>query len=298
MKQYPASRIALPNGETLAYRECGQGPAVLLIHGNMSSSVHWQTTMEALEPYFHVIAPDMRGFGDSTYAQPFDSLRELADDLRLLLDALGVDSFDVVGWSAGGGVAMELAADLPDAVRRLVLLESAPATGYPMFKKDAAGVPILGSFLTTKEEVAADPVQVLPALNALRNGDRATMRMLWDMAIYNLRKPPEEDYALYLDGTMQQRCLIDLDYALLTFNITHRSNGAVEGSGRIGSIRCPVTVIHGARDLVVPEAWARQLHADFGERAQFVLLPEASHSPITDHPEGFFEVLRGALGIH
>jgi len=296
MEQYPVSHVPLPNGETLAYRSCGQGPAVLLIHGNMSSSVHWQTTMEALEPSFKVIAPDMRGFGDSTYTKSFDSLRELAADLEMLLIELGVGACSVVGWSAGGGVAMEMAADLPNAVEQIVLVESVPTTGFPMFRKDANGAPILTSPLRTKQEIAADPVQVLPVLNALQSGDRAAMRALWNAVIYNQHQPPADDYELYLDAILKQRCLVDLDYALMVFNITRRASAAAAGSGRIDSIRCPVILVQGGRDLVVPEAWSRQTQEDFGERAQWISFPNAGHSPITDDPDLFFHALRNALG--
>jgi pimeloyl-ACP methyl ester carboxylesterase len=287
--------MPLPNGEVLAYRACGQGPAVILIHGNMSSSVHWQTTMERLEPSFRVIAPDMRGFGDSTYHHTFDSLAELAADLEALIDGLGISACSLVGWSTGGGVAMEMAAGRPDAVRRIVLVESVPATGYPMFKKDANGAPILAEPMRTKAEIASDPVQVLPALTAMQSGDRETMRAIWNAVIYNLRQPPADDYERYLDAILKQRCLVDLDYALMMFNITHRSNGVADGSGRIDAIRCPVAILQGAHDLVVPEEWSRRTLADFGDRAQWISFPDAGHSPITDDPERFFGVLHGLL---
>ena len=87
MKQYPVNTLTLKNGETIAYREAGKGEkTLLLIHGNMSSSVHWQPLMEALETEYRLVAPDMRGFGDSSYHKPFDSLREarvIIEDWRI-----------------------------------------------------------------------------------------------------------------------------------------------------------------------------------------------------------------------
>ena len=150
MKQYELKKVTLKNGETLAYRETGAGENVLLIHGNMSSSVHWQTAMEQLEGKYHVVAPDMRGFGDSTYHNRFDSLKELAEDIAQFVDAVGLTTFYAVGWSTGGGVVLELAAELPGRVKKAVLLDTVPVTGYPMFKKDASGQPILTELLKTK----------------------------------------------------------------------------------------------------------------------------------------------------
>lgn len=297
MKQYPVSTVRIKNGETLAYRACGQGETTVLLHGNMSSGVHWQTTMEALEPYRRVIVPDLRGFGDSTYRAPFDSLHDLALDVEALLDALGVGAYELVGWSTGGGVAMEIAADRPHQVTKLVLLDSVPLTGYPMFKKDASGNPLIGQFYETKEEIAADPVQVLPALTAMRIGDRETMRAIWNAVIYNLAKPPESDYELYLDAMLRQRCLVDVDYALLTFNVSRRHSGVREGNGRMDLIQCPIYILQGEKDLVVPPAWAQQMKEDFGERAEYISFVKAGHSVLTDDPELFFRTLKGVLGL-
>ncbi len=295
MKEYPVSSILIPSGETVAYRECGTGPVVVLLHGNMSSSVHWQTTMEALESRYHVVAPDLRGFGDSSYHAPFDSLQDLAVDTIAFLDILGIAKFSLVGWSTGGGVAMEMAIDWPDRVTRLVLLDSVPLTGYPMFKKDEKGQPILTEFLSTKKEIAADPVQVIPAQTAMENQDRAVMRAIWDAVIYNLRQPPAEDYESYLTAILKERCLVDTDHALVHFNISHRHNGVEAGNGRMDLIQCPIHILQGQLDLVVPEAWTKRMVEDFGDKAQYVSFMKAGHSVITDDPYLFFSTLKGIL---
>lgn len=297
MKQYPVKTVQIPSGETIAYRESGAGPrTVVLIHGNMSSSVHWQTTMEALEPCYRVVAPDLRGFGDSSYEARFDSLHELAQDIEAFLDLVGVTKCALVGWSTGGGVAMEIAADRPEMVKKLILLDSVPLTGYPIFKKDEMGKPILTELLRTKEEVAADPVQVVPALGAFATNNRELMRMIWNATIYHLNQPPAEDYEEYLTATMKQRNLVDVDYALMTFNISHRNNGYSEGNRRMDLIQCPVYILQGEKDLVVPTTWAEQMKADFGDKAQYITFVKAGHSVITDDPELFFSTLKGMLG--
>ena len=284
MKSYPVATVEIPSGETIAYRRTGAGErTVLLIHGNMSSSVHWQTTMEALEDTFSVWAPDLRGMGDSSYNRPFDSLGELAEDVGEFMDAVGIGTCAVVGWSTGGGVAMELAAARPGQVTGLVLLDSVPPTGYPIFAKDATGAPILTQLLTTKAEVAADPVQVVPALTMLATGNTAAMKAIWEATIYNRHVPEPAEYDAYIAATMQQRNLVDLDYGLLTFNIT----------GRIADITCPVTVMNGELDIVVPLAWAQQTAAAFD--APLVTFAASGHSPITDQPDEFFPALREAL---
>lgn len=293
MKQYEVKRLSIGD-ETLAYRTCGAGENVVLIHGNMSSSVHWQTTMERLEGKFRVFAPDIRGFGDSSYNHRFDSLRELALDLERFLDEAGIETCSLVGWSTGGGIVLEMAADLPDRVKKAILVESVPPTGYPMFKKDASGQPILGELLKTKDDIAADPVQVAPVLAAYAAGDHETMRAIWNAVIYNMKQPPADDYKQYLDAMMKQRNLVDVDYSLLTFNMTDRPTGSAPGSNRLSKIQCPITMIHGRHDLVVPYEWAIEAHKSIPD-AKLITLDSTGHSPMTDDPELFHETLLDSL---
>lgn len=292
MKQYPVKTLTLKNGETIAYREAGKGEkTLLLIHGNMSSSVHWQPLMEALENEYRLVAPDMRGFGDSSYHRPFDSLRELAEDMEDTVLHLGLRNFTAIGWSTGGGVVLEMAADMPERVNKAILLDSVPPTGYPMFKKDEKGQPILGQPLRTKEEIATDPVQVAPVLAAYASGNRDMLRAIWNAAIYNMNQPSPEDYELYLDAIFKQRNLVDIDYSLMTFNMTDSATLFSPGSGRLSKIECPVVLLHGEKDLVVPLAWARMAMGQI-EGSRMITFSDAGHSVLTDDLGLFADTVR------
>src|SRR5690606_21819399 len=88
---------------------------VVLVHGNVSSSLFWQETMLALPADLRVIAIDLRGFGDSETA-PVDATRGLgdfADDVAAILEALSLGAVHLVGWSMGGGVIMQYALTHP-----------------------------------------------------------------------------------------------------------------------------------------------------------------------------------------
>lgn len=103
---------------------------VVLIHGNCSSSHLYQETMLALPG--RSIAIDLRGFGASE-TLPVDATRGLADfsdDVAGVLDALVVERAVIVGWSMGGGVALQLAIDRPELVAGLVLESPVPPVGY------------------------------------------------------------------------------------------------------------------------------------------------------------------------
>ncbi|MCG2620435.1 alpha/beta fold hydrolase [Arthrobacter sp. I2-34] len=104
------------------------GTPVVFIHGNLSSSLFWQEAMLALPAGYRVLAPDLRGFGD-TDPLPVDAtrgLRDFSDDLAATLEALGLDAAHLVGWSMGGGVAMQYALDHPV----LSLTLQAPVSPY------------------------------------------------------------------------------------------------------------------------------------------------------------------------
>src|SRR5690554_1296703 len=106
------------------------GKTVVFIHGNVSSSLFWQPTMLALPEDVHALAIDLRGFGDSE-SLPVDATRGLsdfADDVASVLDELGIRSAHIVGWSMGGGVAMQLLLDEPELVASLTLV--APVSPY------------------------------------------------------------------------------------------------------------------------------------------------------------------------
>lgn len=283
--------VQLSNGETLGYREAGSGDKlILLIHGNMTSSKHWQPVLEAMPDGYRMVAVDMRGFGISSYNTPINSLKDFADDIKEFIDILGLKDFTVVGWSTGGGVAMELVANYPGYANKLILLETVGYKGYPIFRKDANGQPIPGDLLKTKEEIAQDPIQVIPILNAYANKDRNTLKMIWNASIYTHNQPDEATYEEYVDDMLTQRNLVDVDYALAHFNMSHESNGVSEGTGRIDNIDIPTLVLWGRRDLVVPEYMATTTAEAIGDNAKLVYLENCGHSPIVDDLEGMIKV--------
>lgn len=116
-------RIAV-NGVTLNVALAGEGPAVLLLHGFPHTWRLWSDVLGDLATRHRVIAPDLRGCGDSTRAADGYDAGGLADDAEALLGALGETSAAVVGIDAGTPPAFLLAMRRPDLVNRLVVMES------------------------------------------------------------------------------------------------------------------------------------------------------------------------------
>jgi pimeloyl-ACP methyl ester carboxylesterase len=139
------------DGARMRYLRTGSGPALILLHGLMGYSFSWRYTMPALAPYATVYAPDMMGAGFSDRPVGIDhSMRGTARRLLRFVSGLGVSSFDLLGTSHGGAVAMMMAAESLRAesefdpgmrVRRLVL--AAPVNPYSAHGRRLA--PFFGS---------------------------------------------------------------------------------------------------------------------------------------------------------
>ncbi len=278
--------LKLSNNETYAYLEQGKGDKYLfLIHGNFSSSVYYKPLLELIPDDYHVFALDLRGFGDSTYNHQVMSLKDLADDVLLFMDELDIPKIDLVGWSLGGGVVMEFAAKYPERIKNLILINSTTHKGYPVFKKDAAGKPIIGEVYQSREEMANDPVQVKPLLDAIASNNFAFVKYIFDFTIYTYNKPSEEDNKLYLNETLKQRNLVDVDFALASQNMGKEKSFYSEGQNTISNIKCPVLHFWGTHDITVPESLILDNVKALEEQSTYMKFDQCGHSPLVDKPK-------------
>ncbi len=109
------------------------GPPLLLVHGNVSSGEFFTGLMEGLAGERRCLAPDLRGYGLSQRLaiDATRGVRDFSDDLVALLDTLGISQpIDLLGWSAGAGVALQLLIDHPHRVRSLVLEAAMSPYGF------------------------------------------------------------------------------------------------------------------------------------------------------------------------
>src|SRR5438128_12351405 len=113
-------KYANTNGINLYYETHGSGRPLILLHGGLMSSETFGPVLPQLSERHQVIAPDLQGHGRTAdIDRPLD-VRLMADDIAALIDHLGLDRPDVVGYSLGGGVALQTAVRHPDKVGRLV----------------------------------------------------------------------------------------------------------------------------------------------------------------------------------
>ncbi len=232
----------------MSWRCWGEGPPLLLLHGNFGSWSHWIRNLPALAPRRRVIAPDLPGFGESD-GPPKDSSPE--DVTRMLIEGLPAvlradEPFEVAGFSMGCRFAGPLARDLPDRVRRAVLF--APGG-------------------------LALPMAPLPSLERLRPGlPRADLLALHRRNLGRVMvSGPDavDDLAVYL----QDRNVADTRFRP---HFRGRDNGLRDA---LFGIRCPLEGVWGEADRYVGEHMAvrRELLAALPGPARFHLVPGAGH---------------------
>ncbi|KAH7025506.1 putative hydrolase [Macrophomina phaseolina] len=138
---WPHQRVAVNQEISIHLRYAGSGPPVLLVHGNPQYSLSWHAIAPVLAQNFTVIVPDNRGAGDSTIPPDGNyTAAAHADDLKAVLDFLGIDAAYVFSHDKGAGFAAALAAKYPSATRRVGFFEYLlPGFGYESFWVPSSG---------------------------------------------------------------------------------------------------------------------------------------------------------------
>ncbi|OZC76995.1 alpha/beta hydrolase [Rhodococcus sp. 06-418-5] len=133
-------RVPVSGGHLAVETHTGTSEPILVVHGVSSQRMLW-SWLRAESPHLTLVAPDLRGRGDSVDVTGPSSLAQHADDLDSVLDTLGLDAVHVCGMSMGGFVAVEFAARYPSRVKSLILVDG--------------GVPVAPPAGLTQENVAA-----------------------------------------------------------------------------------------------------------------------------------------------
>jgi haloacetate dehalogenase len=113
----------------------GSGPPLLLLHGHPQTSAMWHLVAPTLADHFTVVAPDLRGYGQSSVPATTDdhepySKRAMARDQIAVMDRLGFGAFLVAGHDRGGRVAYRLALDFPERVQKVAILDILPTVEH------------------------------------------------------------------------------------------------------------------------------------------------------------------------
>ncbi len=268
------------HGRRAVYRIAGDGPPVVLVHGMLNSSSHWQAVALDLATEYTVIAPDLIGHGDSAAPRGDYSLGAHAASIRDLLTALGIERATIVGHSLGGGVAMQFFYQFPARVQRLVLVSSG-GLGHevsPMLR--TAALPGMSAALS----LAAHPRLLGAVWGAGTHLRRAGVRQgAYVQAVARALRPLEHPQAR--EAFLQTlRAVIDV------------RGQRVSATDRLYLLESmPTMIVWGERDNTIPIEHGRRAH-EATPNSHFRTLPRAAHFPHLEEPEALAAVLREFLG--
>lgn len=280
--------IHIHNGEHLYYKQAGSANNILiLVHGNMSSSVFFDDLLKDLSTSYTVYAIDLRGFGQSSSLRRVGSVKSLSNDLVAFIQDMKFDHVSLLGWSLGGGVVLEAAAELRNKVKHIFLLSSLGLKGFNsslslLMKESVLMQGIKNKFLT----LSMMPWNAFISFKTKRTlVDTYVMRKYLDDYLYHLNQPSESDYEKYLDAIADQKNFLEVYQAIINFNITHCSNGIKKGNGRANLITADIHIMHGRYDRVVHLSEARETYEYFKDQATLDVFEHSGHAIMTDEKE-------------
>jgi pimeloyl-ACP methyl ester carboxylesterase len=263
------------HGHRVIYRMAGSGPPVVLIHGMVNSSRHWEPVALRLAEEHTVIAPDLIGHGDSAAVRGDYSLGAHASSIRDLLAVLGVERATIVGHSLGGGIAMQFFYQFPQRTERLALISSGGLGREvsPMLR--GAAMPGASAALWA----AAHP-RLLDALSRLgeRMRERGRGLGVYLVAIARALGPLRQAGA--------RRAFLQTLRSVIDFRGQH-----VSARDRLYLLDgFPTLIVWGERDHTIPLAHGRRAHEAI-PGSRFETLPRAAHFPHIEDPEGLADAL-------
>ena len=263
------------HGHRVIYRIAGDGPPVVLIHGMLNSSRHWEAVAARLADRHTVIAPDLLGHGDSTAPRGDYSLGAHAAGIRDLLAAIGVDRATIVGHSLGGGIAMQYFWQFPDRTERLVLVSSGGlgAEVSPMLRT-AALPPASWLLAAASDHRVLGAVAGLARLLRARGSRRSVYLEQFVRALRPLGQPGAREAFVHT-----LRSVIDVH------------GQRVSAEDRLYLLEAmPTLIVWGGRDNTIPIDHGRAAHAAI-PHSSFRVLPDAAHFPHLEDPAGLADVL-------
>ncbi len=238
----------------LHYVEAGRGPAVLLVHAFPLNHTMWASQIDALKDRFRVIAPDIRGFGQSATDSPW-TLAQAADDLAELLDTLSVSDCALVGLSMGGYIGLPFYAKYANRVRRLILADTRARADNEAEKKGRT-----------------DLVAALEQSGAGILADRVLPRLL---------KPEPSPSA-----STQVRGIIAAASAKAAIFASQAMRDRADATPVLSQISCPTLVIAGEEDAITRVDECRAM-AETIQAGRFVMIPGAGHLSNIENAEAF-----------
>ena len=245
-------------GRTVGYDVMGNGPPLLLLHGFPLHRRMWAPQIAALAACAHCIAPDIRGFGESTAEPPF-TMDQYADDAIALLDALGVTEPAVVcGLSMGGYIAFSIWRRHATRVRALVLADTRATADSPEGRRNREA-----TIQTARSQGSA----------AIADAQAPTL-----LSSRTLERCPETVDAV--------RAMIAAQSPEAIVGASEAMRDRTDSTTTLGTISVPTLVIVGSDDTITPPEVAADMQRSIpGSRLEQI--PNAGHLGNLERPAAF-----------
>ncbi|MGA6165324.1 alpha/beta fold hydrolase [Amycolatopsis magusensis] len=252
---------------SVEYTDQGTGEPLVLVHGHPFDRSMWQPQIERFAgAQWRVIAPDLRGYGETTVVPGKTHLETFARDLGELLDRLGVDRIVLGGLSMGGQIVMEFHRLFPERVRGLLLADTSPVGETEAGKR----VRNETADRLLREGLGAYAGEVLPKMVAPHN--LVALPAVGEHVLGMMRGAPAEGAAAALRGRAER-----LDY--------------VES---LGTVAVPTLIVVGSDDEYTPVAEAELMHRRI-DGSKLVVIEGAAHMPNLERRDEFDAALEAFL---
>lgn len=268
------------SGLDIHYETAGKGKEVIvLLHGNFASWRWWIPVLKRVPKGFRMVAPDLRGCGDTERPGCGHTIEQLTEDLLQFVNALGLRRFHLAGHSLGASVALQFALDHAHRVKRLVLVAPAPAEGRSVVLRAQRN----GSFLSAMDTVDMWIKQWSGASDVNRQFvERILSRMLPD-----LTSAPDFGMLVEDANRMSKEAIGGHLQSLRQWNV----------HADLKTFRKPVLVMGGEKDELIP-GHALKDFADRLRKGRLVLFPDLGHAPQLEAPDRFLPVFMGFFQEH
>ncbi|TDD93149.1 alpha/beta fold hydrolase [Saccharopolyspora karakumensis] len=271
-------QIEFPAGKVRYYKAGTEGPPIVLLHGGGPDNalLSWRNTIGVLAADHRVYAPDLPGQGGSTEWRGRGNQRTFEEVLRWLLDAWRIPQATLVGLSMGGSIATGFTLRHPQRVRALALVDS---TGMQQRMPHH-----LATYLLMRTGFSGRMAATL--LRSNRSLARFALNKVFFADASSVR-----DLESIVDEVSAEAAVRRSVFADWHADAINRRSMTINHLPQLNRITCPVTVIHGEEDALVPVASAQEV-AGAIPGAQLRVMPQAGHWPNRERPTEFNALLR------
>jgi len=274
----------ITRGETFAYREYGNAEDILvMLHGNLTSSYIFEKTFAKLSEGFKVIAPDLRGFGLSSYANKLKSLDDFVEDLHELMKELKHFKFSLLGWDLGAAVALKYAIAYPADIQKLVLANPIGLDGKT-YVRDPEDLTPLPEWPEEAEQIAQDG-RSTQFINALNDRKKDFFKNYFIEEIFTKRTPENDRLDSYIENFTCQRNFPEILSCLADYDISET------GTGDIYKVQSHTLILSGKDDYKTPSKDALSIHKAIGGNASLKIFEDCGHVLMEDCMDDFIHTV-------